>query len=409
MDKQGRLRNRPPDRDTELPSRRSTDRSEVENPRFEYPDVRGIKRLSRKGRQATHNTVQRWPGWESKGRSPYHEYIHRLVQAGWDNLWKLDDYMSSDYEDKDLVVSVVDFSDSFELISHEDIHDVEKLETFLKDQSREGVKVRLYMAEQKGDLSSAIMEAFGSNLKLDPRFFQWTIGGSKNLLSPADRHRAPFVGIGFTVLDHTTPKMTDTQSFRITIYIQPDAVGDGWTGVILFSSHLKTTLSINSVLVPLPYVPPAYENIPPAVKKESKTFRELYLSVLPNLEPEEVTISPFYAVHHLLRLNCRCWNDVIGTIRDEDHRIGGISEASVNHVEDIRKTFDVVKRGGTFGWTKSLTPITVEAKANLEEDFTHLLKQADFLWETREKMAAVRRRRAEARWNALTNSFTFMY
>lgn len=119
-------------------------------------------------------------------------------------------------------------------------------------------------------------------------------------------------------------------------------------------------------------------------------------------------MSPFYAVHHLFRLNRRCWSDVISAIREEDQRIKGISEASVSHVEDIRRSFDIVKRGGSLGWANSMTEATVESKTLLEEDFTHLLKQADFLWDSREKMAAVRRRRSEARWSTLTNSFTFV-
>ena len=119
--------------------------------------------------------------------------------------------------------------------------------------------------------------------------------------------------------------------------------------------------------------------------------------------------SPFYAIHMLYRLNRRCWSDIITAIREQDRRIGGISEASVSHVEDIRRCFDQVKRGGSLGWNPGSSATVTETKVKLEEDFTHLLKQADFLWESREKMGRVSHRRAEARWTALTNAFTFLY
>jgi len=212
------------------PSRAITDRSSIENQRPEHLQLRGIKKLSRKKRQSTLSPGQRCLSWEAKGRAPYHEYVHRLVEAGWDNLKDLDEYMSRDYEDKNLVVSVVDFTDTLEKKRREDIHDVGSLHKFLAEDGREGVRVRLYLAEQRGSPSSAVMEAFGSHLRLDPRFFQWNIGGSKNLLSPADRHRAPFTSIGFTVLNRKTDEMTDTTFFRITIYVQSDLDGNGWTG-----------------------------------------------------------------------------------------------------------------------------------------------------------------------------------
>lgn len=139
------------------------------------------------------------------------------------------------------------------------------------------------------------------------------------------------------------------------------------------------------------------------------SFRELYLSALPFHDTKALVESPFYAIHILFRLSRRCWSDIITTIREQDQQINGISEASVSHVEDIRRTFDVVKRGGTLGWATSDSPVAAESKARLEEDYTHLLKQADFLWDSREKRAQLGRRKAEARWNALTNAFTFVY
>lgn len=187
-------------------------------------------RLSR--RPARSSTLQRWPGWEVGGqREPYHAYVHRLVEAGWDNLKPLDDYMCQDFEDKDLVISVLDILHGDVLRRHSDYHDELELKTFLREDKREGVRVRLILAEQQGPgLSSGVMEAMGESLKLDPRFFQWNVFGNQHLLSPSERHRAPFTSIGFTVPNGRTQAVTDTEFFRVSIYVQPDAEGDGWTG-----------------------------------------------------------------------------------------------------------------------------------------------------------------------------------
>ncbi|MCJ1296442.1 hypothetical protein MMC34_008008 [Xylographa carneopallida] len=402
-----------PDDDNEpsspqFPRHTATDRSSADTTRAGQPEPKDRKTTSRTKRQGTHKSALQWTtGWETKGRAPYHDYIHKLVAAGWDNLKDVDEHMNQNSEDKDLVVSVVDILDTMAIKRRVDIRDVPALDQFLANESREGVKVRIYMAEQRGKLSSAVMESLGANLKLDPRFFQWNIMGSKNLMSPADRHRAPFTSVGFTVLDPSTPKVTDTFFFRTTIYIQPDEEGDGWTGVILFNSHLKTDIFINAVVTPPPFNPSA--SLPPPVERRPHTFRELYLSGLFFLKPEEMVRSPFYTIHMLFRLSRRCWSDVITAIREQDSRINGISEASVNHVEDIRRTFDIVKRGGSLGWIKCSSHEVLEVGEKLEEDFTHLLKQADFLWDSREKRAQVTRRKAEARWNALTNAFTFVF
>ena len=188
---------------------------------------------SRPNRRYPRNTtLERWAGWEVGGqREPYHDYVHKLVEAGWDNLKPLDEYMCQDFEDKDLVISVVDIMDGDKLSRRDDIHDEGALKKFLSDDGREGVKVRLLLAEQQGPgLSSGVMEALGSSLKLDPRFFQWNVYGNRHLLRPSERHRAPFTSIGFTVPDEATEERTDTEFFRVSIYVQPDAVGDGWTG-----------------------------------------------------------------------------------------------------------------------------------------------------------------------------------
>jgi hypothetical protein len=45
------------------------------------------------------------------------------------------------------------------------------LKKFLDEQSREGMKVRLYLVEQKGNVAAGVIEVFGSLLGLDLRFF----------------------------------------------------------------------------------------------------------------------------------------------------------------------------------------------------------------------------------------------
>jgi hypothetical protein len=193
--------------------------------------IRAVTRkLSRKSRRTTGKSQK---GWEEHGREPYHEYIHQLVDAGWDNLKKLDEYLSQNRKEKrerDLTISVLDVLDDFQQKRHEDIGDELALKTFLSEASRDAVKVRLFMVEQLGSLSSGVMEAFGSALKLDPRFFQWSLYGHKNLLSPAERHRVPFTSIGFTVLSDSTAPRTDTDFFRVSVYIKNDEARDHWTG-----------------------------------------------------------------------------------------------------------------------------------------------------------------------------------
>src|ERR1700722_11519544 len=134
-----------------------------ENTRFEAPETRGsIRRFWRNTRYATENSLHRYMNWEEEGCEPYHEYVHQLVGAGWDNLKGLDDYMSEDWEDRDLVISVLDITDGFQQMRFPDIHDELALKRFLSEESRDGVKVRLYMAEQRGHLASGVIEAFGS-------------------------------------------------------------------------------------------------------------------------------------------------------------------------------------------------------------------------------------------------------
>jgi hypothetical protein len=75
-----------------------------ENTRFEALETRGsIRRFWRNTRNVTENSLHRYMNWEEEGHEPYHEYVHQLVDAGWDNLKGLDDYMSDDWEDRDLI------------------------------------------------------------------------------------------------------------------------------------------------------------------------------------------------------------------------------------------------------------------------------------------------------------------
>jgi hypothetical protein len=275
----------------------------------------------------------------------------------------------------------------------------------LDGQSREGVKVRLYMVEQKGNVAAGVIEAFGGSLSLDPRFFQWSIGTSKRVFSPSERHRARFMSLGFGILDALTDNKTDVEKFKVLVYIQPDEVGNGWTGILLFSSHTKINMSPRVLTKP-----PLFKSaIPPNPNPSLKSFRELYISSFEYLSLPTATLSPFYTIHNLLRLNCYYWSQIITSIRDEDQRINGISDTTVGHAEEIQKSLAVVKRGGSLGWKGKDEELTVEARKRLEEDFEHLVGETELLWTAREKMATIRQRKSETRWTALTNTFTYVF
>jgi hypothetical protein len=140
--------------------------------------------------------------------------------------------MMTDVEDEDLIISVLDITDSLELVRRPDIRNRVALGHFLDEDNRRAVKVRLLMAEQHGNLASGVMEEFGRALSLDPRFFQWSIRGKHGVapLSPSQRHRAPFTSIAFGVPAGETSSRTDADYFKVIMYIQPDEVGNGWTG-----------------------------------------------------------------------------------------------------------------------------------------------------------------------------------
>lgn len=139
-----------------------------------------------------------------------------------------------------------------------------------------------------------------------------------------------------------------------------------------------------------------------------KSIREIYLESFEFLDLAQVVASPFYAISVLLRLDCFLWNQIITAIREEDHRIHGISDTSIGHTEEINKTLDIVKRGGSYGWSGKDEPVTKESQNGLVEDFQHLVEQTTLLWKTREMMAAVRQKNSDARWNSLTNAFTYL-
>lgn len=156
--------------------------------------------------------------------------------------------------------------------------------------------------------------------------------------------------------------------------------------------------------------PPAYgSQLPPKASPEPKSFRELYLETFEYLNLEQAVLSPFYAIHYIVRFNGYCWSQVISEIREEDEQLKDISNSSVGHMEEIRKTFSVVQRGGSLGWKGLDTLITEKIKAYLEEDFKHLLEQSNLLWETRRMRTSIRQQETRAREKALTNSFTYLY
>jgi hypothetical protein len=177
-----------------------------------------VERFSRKSRKPTHASVQEWD--QTNQRTPYHEYVHQLVLAGWDNLRDLDNYMNKAIEQQGLVISVLDISDDFKEKRWPDMYNTLDLQKFLVEKNRDGVKIRLYMAEYQREPSASVIETFGSALKLDPRFFHWAIHSKGRVFTPSQRHRAPYVSLGFGVLDASTSNTTDAEKFKVLVYIQ---------------------------------------------------------------------------------------------------------------------------------------------------------------------------------------------
>ena len=312
--------------------------------------------------------------------------------------------MSVDVEDSELVVSVLDISNDFKCKRWPDIHDELVLKNFIDSDNRSGLKVRLYLAEQMGNMASGVMEAFGGSLNLDPRFFQWSIRGSKRILAPSELHKAPYISMGFGIPKLKTPNRTDAERFKVTVYILPGE-GDTWTGILLFSSHTKFALSSLNLTNPPSFKAPR----PSPATLSAASLREKYLETFGFLDLRQATISPFYAISYLFRMNCLFWTQVITSIRDEDRRIHGISDTTIGHVEEIQKSLRCLQRCGSTGWPGGDTQKTVESRLALEEDFKHLIGETDLLWQTRAKMAAIKQHQSETRWTTLTNSFTYVF
>jgi hypothetical protein len=155
--------------------------------------------------------------------------------------------------------------------------------------------------------------------------------------------------------------------------------------------------------------PPFQSSIPVSSGNEPKSFRELYIESLEFTDPINAISSPFHAISNLLRLNCFCWNQIITAIREEDKRVNGISDTTIGHTEEIKKTLSIVERGGSLHWPGRESAAMKESQEALKEDFEHLVQQTDLLWQNREKMEAIRQHNSETRWNSLTNAFTYMY
>jgi hypothetical protein len=118
--------------------------------------------------------------------------------------------------------------------------------------------------------------------------------------------------------------------------------------------------------------------------------------------------SPFYLASGLFGLNCFCWNQVITTIREEDARVGGISDTTIGHAEEITKTLSVIERSGSYRWHGRDEKSALDRQAELVEDYRHLVDQIKLLWDNRDKMADIRKRNSDTRWTALTNAFTYL-
>ena len=119
-----------------------------------------------------------------------------------------------------LVVSVLDITQDASTKRWPDINNELDLKRFMEAPNRDGVSVRLYMAEYQGSPASGLIETLGGGLKLDPRFFQWSIHSKGHVFTPSQRHRAPYVSLGFGVLDASTPRTTDAEKFKVLVYIQ---------------------------------------------------------------------------------------------------------------------------------------------------------------------------------------------
>lgn len=127
------------------------------------------------------------------------------------------------YTQPGLIVSVVDILKGDPEPKHwPNIYNEVDLKNFVETERRpKGCgSVRLYMAEYHRNPSPALIETLGASLKLDPRFFGWSIHDKEHVFTPSQRHRAPYMTLGFGVLDATTPRKTDAEKFKVLVYVQ---------------------------------------------------------------------------------------------------------------------------------------------------------------------------------------------
>lgn len=237
--------------------------------------------------------------------------------------------MCQDDEDAHLVISVLDKLDGDVLKRHAGYHNEAELKTFLHEDKRDGVKMRLILAEQQGpSLASGVMEALGASPKLDPRFFQWSIRDDIHLWSPSERQRAPFGSIGFMVTKERTQEMTDIDVFHVLIYVQPDAVDDGWTGedrllifverniqvqvpglyvgVLLFHSYTKISMSVHTPATPQYFSLRWTKGCPRWPSANLIRSKNCYLSKFDFNDIKKAAVLLFHCIHPLLRLNSYC-------------------------------------------------------------------------------------------------------
>jgi hypothetical protein len=236
------------------------------NEHYHIPTPKG-NLFARRLRRANTSTLQPYAGWEQPTRRPYHEYVHSLVLAGWTKLKGLDTYMGTDVEDRDLTISVVDVDPSWQLRRWPDIHDRDVLESFIQEEPRGEAKVRIYVAEQTGDLAAGVMEVLGAGLNLDPRFFQWSVTKLRHGQPPSLYHKAQYVNIGFGVPNLRTASKTDAEKFTVSVCVKPDEVGDGWTGA--FSTPFSATTAPDRVQASFSSAPTP-ESVSPPVTSPSR-------------------------------------------------------------------------------------------------------------------------------------------
>jgi hypothetical protein len=177
---------------------------------------KSIKSFARRKTKSSPTSLQEW----ALPSRPYLEYVRQLIAAGWSNLQDLDDYLLNETAQDGLVVSVLDITRDAVTKRWPDIHNELDLKRFMEAPNRDGVTVRLYMAEYQGCPASGLIETLGGCLKLDPRFFQWSIHSKGHVFTPSMRHRVPYVSLGFGVLDASTPRTTDAEKFKVLVYIQ---------------------------------------------------------------------------------------------------------------------------------------------------------------------------------------------